>query len=111
EAAQSLGDDANLLMIIQVPLKYREPVRRAMKSMSPLDSIASDKPAASAAPAEAQRKRATSDVEAAVLGHGPELGPYTELDGLTIERDPRFPLPVAVQFYQPTPNGPLAAGA
>ena len=46
-----------------------------------------------------------SDVEAAVLGHGPELGPYTELAGLTIERDPRFPVRVTVQFYQATSNG------
>ena len=50
-----------------------------------------------------------SDVEAAVLGRGPELGPYTELDGLTIERDPRFPVRVTVQFYQATSNGVLAA--
>jgi hypothetical protein len=48
-------------------------------------------------------------VEAAVLGHGPELGPYTELDGLTIERDPRFPVRVTVQFYQATSNGALSA--
>jgi len=45
-----------------------------------------------------------------VLGHGPELGPYTELDGLTIERDPRFPVRVTVQFYQATSNGVLSAG-
>ena len=38
-----------------------------------------------------------------------ELGPYTELDGLTIERDPRFPVRVTVQFYQATSNGVLAA--
>src|SRR4029077_1056308 len=29
ESAQSLGGDANLLMIVQVPLKYRPPVMRA----------------------------------------------------------------------------------
>ena len=29
ESAASLGDDANLLMLVQVPLKYREPPRRA----------------------------------------------------------------------------------
>src|SRR5262249_49535694 len=32
-------------------------------------------------------------------------GPYTELDGLTIERDPRFPVRVTLQFYQATSNG------
>src|SRR5262249_10854205 len=30
------------------------------------------------------------------------------LDGLTIERDPRFPVRVTVQFYQATSNGVLA---
>jgi hypothetical protein len=33
------------------------------------------------------------------------LGPYTELDGLRIERDPRFPVRVTVQFYQATATG------
>jgi hypothetical protein len=44
-------------------------------------------------------------VEVAVLGHVPVLGPYTELDGLRIERDPRFPVRVTVQFYQATTTG------
>jgi hypothetical protein len=111
ESAQSLGADANLLMIVQVPLKYRAPVARKM--MAPMDDLAyegyggSAPAAAPARSAEAQSKR--SDVEAAVLGHGPELGPYTELDGLAIERDPRFPVRVTVQFYQATSNGVLAA--
>ena len=47
----------------------------------------------------------SSDVDTAVLGQGPTEGPYTELDGLTIERDPRFPVRVTVQFYQATSNG------
>jgi len=111
ESAQSLGADANLLMIVQVPLKYRAPVARKM--MAPMDSLAYEAfgggapAAAPARSAEAQAKR--SDVEVAVLGHGPELGPYAELDGLTIERDPRFPVRVTVQFYQATSNGVLAA--
>jgi hypothetical protein len=112
ESAQSLGADANLLMIIQVPLKYRAPVMRAGIGAA-LDKVASGgAPSAAAAPApaaEAKAARASSDVEAAVLGHGAELGPYTELDGLTIERDPRFPVRVTVQFYQATSNGVLAA--
>jgi len=114
ESAQSLGGDANLLMIIQVPLKYRAPLMRAGIGGLALDGLASEGggPPAIAAPApaaEAKAARASSDVEAAVLGHGPELGPYTELDGLTIERDPRFPVRVTVQFYQATSNGVLAA--
>ena len=111
ESAPSLGGDANLLMIIQVPLKYREPINRATIA-APMDSLAlegGDPLAAPAAKAKGGRDQQTSDVETAVLGHGPELGPYTELDGLTIERDPRFPVRVTVQFYQATSNGVLAA--
>jgi hypothetical protein len=111
EAAQSLGGDANLLMIVQVPLKYRAPLARAAAAAS--DQLAYGGGAPAAAPAKesetAKRRGPSSDVETAVLGHGPELGPYTELDGLTIERDPRFPVRVTVQFYQATSNGVLAS--
>jgi hypothetical protein len=111
ESAQSLGGDANLLMIVQVPLKYRAPIARKAPAMD-LDKLAYGG-APQAAPAEAAPKKekravATSDVEVAVLGHGPQLGKFTELDGLTIERDPRFPVRVTVQFYQATSNGVLA---
>jgi hypothetical protein len=112
ESAQSLGDDANLLMLVQVPLKYRAPIARKVAAPLQLDMLANDKPAAAAPAGNGTMKReaqAKSDVEVAVLGHGPELGPYTELDGLTIERDPRFPVRVTVQFYQATSNGVLAA--
>jgi hypothetical protein len=47
----------------------------------------------------------SSDVEAAVIGHGPVEGPYTEIDNLAIERDPDFPIRVTVQFYKATSNG------
>jgi hypothetical protein len=114
ESADSLGADANLMMIIQVPLKYRQPPARAAGAKYKAAESA-DKPVASLAaePKPASRRAGggggRSDVETAVLGHGPELGPYTELDGLTIERDPRFPVRVTVQFYQATSNGVLAA--
>jgi hypothetical protein len=106
EDAASLGADANLLMIVQIPLKVRTPPPRAM--MPAPTPEASAPAAAGAAPMESRARRA-SDVEAAVLGHGPELGPYTELAGLTIARDPRFPVRVTVQFYQATSNGVLAS--
>jgi hypothetical protein len=116
EAASSLGEDANLLMLVQIPLKYRAP-RRAYKAASAAASdileggagaVAAEPAPAAAAPAN-RRRAERADVEVAVLGHGPELGPYTELDGLTIERDPRFPVRVTVQFYQATSNGVLTA--
>ncbi len=115
ESADSLGDDANLLMIIQVPLRYRQPPMRkalaapAANSGAMMDGLGGGAAAPSAAPmAEASRSR-VSDVETAVLGHGPELGPYTELAGLTVTRDPRFPVRVTVQFYQATSNGVVNA--
>ena len=114
ESADSLGEDANLLMIIQVPLKYRQPPARAagVEVQGGGIGAASRRPRWRRQPKPASRRAGgggRSDVETAVLGHGPELGPYTELDGLTIERDPRFPVRVTVQFYQATSNGVLAA--
>jgi hypothetical protein len=103
EAASSLGDDANVLMIIQVPLKVREPKRKAMAPMAMMDSLgAMGYGAGGGGLAE---KASRSDVEVAVLGHGPVLGPFTELDDLKIERDGRFPVRVTVQFYQATSSG------
>ena len=46
-----------------------------------------------------------SDVEQAVLGHGPNLGPYNEGRSLLLERDPKFPIRITVQFYKATSNG------
>jgi hypothetical protein len=116
EDAQDLTDDANVLMLIQVPLKYRAP-RRTVATPSPKKMAKAD----SSSPAEAApsagygaggggmvgggKGRATSDVDTAVLGHGATEGPYTELDGLSIQRDTRFPIRVTLQFYQATSNG------
>jgi hypothetical protein len=109
EAASSLGADANLLMLIQVPLKQRPMPRRAYKSAAPGAGYGSSADGLMAAPPAERSTRGRSDVEVAVLGHGPQLGPYTELDGLTIERDPRFPVRVTVQFYQATSTGKISS--
>jgi hypothetical protein len=108
EAAEALGADANLLMLIQVPLKYRA-ARPQYQAYEMADAAsAGAAPAASAKPMKmAGGER--SDVDVAVLGHGKTDGPYTELDGLTIERDPRFPVRVTVQFYQATSNGVVSS--
>lgn len=101
ESAASLGADANLLMLVQVPLLVHRPQRKAeaMGGAFPM----------SAPPAAAMESksaaRAAADMEVAVLGHGELDGPYTELAGLTVERDPRFPVRVTVQFYQATATG------
>jgi len=120
EDAQDLSADANVLMLIQVPLKYRAPHYYAPSS--PTKSASMDAPmAAPAAKASGSSSggdfgggygagagRARSDVDTAVLGHGPTEGKYTELDGLTIQRDTRFPIRVTLQFYQATSNGVIS---
>lgn len=104
ESAASLGDDANLLMLIQIPLVVK---RRPMMVYDEADMAPA--PMATTSVARRTRSGGESDVDVAVLGHGPTQGPYTELDGLTIERDSRFPVRVTVQFYQATSNGVVSA--
>ncbi|MBO9999706.1 MAG: hypothetical protein J7641_12005 [Cyanobacteria bacterium SID2] len=91
EAAGQSG--LNMVMVIQVPLKQKYPMQFD-------DTIL-------AAPMEAEATRGPveSDVEDAVIGHGDVEGPFTEIDGLAIERDPDFPIRVTVQFYKATSNG------
>jgi hypothetical protein len=101
ESAASLGDDANLLMLVQVPLRRREPPRRAYEAFS------APKAAAPAMAGAVAKKEAKGDLEVAVLGHGELQGPFTELAGLEVERDPRFPVRVTVQFYQATATGEI----
>lgn len=45
------------------------------------------------------------DVERAVLGHGPRLGAYLEGYGTKLVRDERFPIRITVQFYKGTSDG------
>ncbi|MGY4591530.1 hypothetical protein ACVWXF_002198 [Thermostichus sp. MS-CIW-40] len=84
-------------MVIQVPLQQRQPPRREVEDISvkffgPADDLAG-----------------LSNVEAAVIGHGEVEGPFTEINNLDIERDPRFPIRVTVQFYKATDNGVVSA--
>jgi len=85
----------NMVLVIQVPLKQKEPLMR---------SFLAEEAMALAAPAGA----AKSDVEQAVIGHGVVEGPFTEIDDLAIERDDRFPIRVTVQFYKATSNGVIS---
>jgi len=94
EAAGESG--LNMVLLIQVPLKQKYPMIEEEGVV--YESLA-------AAPAEAKE----SDVEAAVIGHGKVEGPFTEIDGLKIERDERFPIRVTVQFYKATSNGVVSA--
>jgi hypothetical protein len=91
--AASEESGLNMILLIQVPLKQKQPLVY-------LDEM-SEGAVMAAEPAPAQE----SDVEAAVIGHVPIEGPFTEIDNLAIERDERFPIRVTVQFYQATSNG------
>ena len=100
ESAASLGADANLLMLVQVPLLVERPQRKAQALGGAMPMAAPSMAMESKA-----ADRARSDLETAVLGHGELDGPFTELAGLTVTRDPRFPVRVTVQFYQATATG------
>jgi hypothetical protein len=94
ESPEAVGENGlNMVLLIQVPLKQKRPM--FFKEGLALSA---------AAPAE-EAEMADSDVEAAVIGHGPVEGPFTEIDNLQIERDARFPIRVTVQFYKATSNG------
>jgi len=96
----------NRVLLIQVPLKQPELGIQGFPGGMPL-----------CAPQASVRRSAgigamfaRSDVEEAVIGHGELEGPFTEVGGLPIERDPRFPVRGTVQFYQATSNG-VVSGA
>ena len=98
-APEAAGESGlNMVLLIQIPLKQKYP-------MIEEDGVAYEGLSLAAAPAEAEK----SDVEAAVIGHGKVEGPFTEIDGLKIERDERFPIRVTVQFYKATSNGVVSA--
>jgi hypothetical protein len=105
QMAESQG--LNLVMLIQVPLKQAQPSWWGEGFGAALEEDGMMLP--SAPMATQAEVRAESDVEAAVIGHGPVEGPFTEIDGLKIERDPDFPIRVTVQFYKGTSNGVVSA--
>lgn len=86
----------NMVLLIQIPLKQKNPMRHNDYA----ESFAYSAPMPGL-----MLKEKKSDVEVAVIGHGDLEGPFTEIDNLSIERDPRFPVRVTVQFYKATSNG------
>ncbi|MBI5531936.1 MAG: hypothetical protein HY898_04420 [Deltaproteobacteria bacterium] len=98
----ALAKGADVLFLVQIPLVHKN--RGYLGGAMP--STATAEAASGAAPAKEERDRAgASDVEQAVLGHGPNLGPYHEGTGQTLVRDPQFPIRITVQFYKATSNG------
>ncbi|PIE52540.1 hypothetical protein CSA37_05860 [Candidatus Fermentibacteria bacterium] len=99
EHMEAAGEEGlNMVLLIQIPLKQKE--RRDLwfeedcYGMGELEYCCEE----SASPV-------SSDVEAAVIGHGELEGPFREIDGLPVVRDDRFPVRVTVQFYKATSNG------
>jgi hypothetical protein len=94
----------NMVLVIQVPLKHKAPELVGFGGMGGgFGGGGFFGGTASADPFGGEAE--TSDVEEAVVSHGPVEGPFTEMDGIKIQRDPRFPIRVTVQFYQATSNG------
>jgi hypothetical protein len=85
---------ASAVLLIQVPLRQAAPPPRP-PVMNFMDFM------------EQERTRGISDVEPAIIGHGDIEGPFTEIDGLPIVRDERYPIRVTVQFYKATCDGLL----
>ncbi|MEL7330869.1 MAG: hypothetical protein AAFN12_01405 [Cyanobacteria bacterium J06560_2] len=92
----------NMVMLIQVPLKQKN-------AFGDFEGAADLSVMAEAMPAPTAAAQRSSNVEAAVIGHGEVEGPFTEIDNLDIERDPDFPIRVTVQFYKATDNGVVSA--
>ncbi len=108
--AGALDAGSDMVMVIQVPLVHEEYRPQyspgdASASQPAAESGAADVAASSAPASPSKSKRAASDVENAVIGHGEKLGPVREFNGNRLERDDRFPIRVTVQFYRATSNG------
>lgn len=105
----ALQKGADVLFLVQVPLVHANQGRLggAMPApSSPAGGGAIPKAAKpKSAPAAEAVAKDRSDVEQAVLGHGPNLGPYNEGRNLRLVRDPKFPIRITVQFYKATSNG------
>ncbi|MDI3288415.1 hypothetical protein [Polyangium sp. 15x6] len=115
EADQSaLAKGADVLFLVQVPLVHanRGQLGGPIPTMPSLEPKGGGAPMPMATATTKPSKKAAdlavtedSDVEQAVLGHGPNLGPYNEGRDLKLVRDPKFPIRVTVQFYKATSNG------
>jgi len=139
--AGALEDGADMMLIVQVPLKVRQPsyefgygsgygvgglgsvgtgiggggvagppMKPAPPSKAPMSESKSDSDGLSGvgmgdAGGGKASGRASSDVEQAILGHGDDLGDFSEGRNMKLVRDPRFPVRVTVQFYKATSNG------
>jgi hypothetical protein len=102
-AAAASEPGLDMVMVIQVPLVQAPRPAPAWDAFGyGGGGLMMESAAAPMASAKAMER---SDVEVAVIGHGPTEGAYEEIGGLAIQRDTRFPVRVTVQFYRATSNG------
>ncbi len=106
----ALAKGADVLFLVQVPLIHAQRGRLggSLPSSPPKGASAgygSDKKMTKPSAVAPRNQAESSDVEQAVLGHGPNLGPFNEGHNLRLVRDPRFPVRITVQFYKATSNG------
>lgn len=106
-AAADVAQDAGLdvVLIIQIPLKTKNTGFYSSGIGLGGGGMAEGAMIPQAAPAQRSGGHQSSDVEAAVIGHGETEGDFKEINGLRIQRDARFPIRVTAQFYKATSNG------
>lgn len=78
---ESDREGLNMVLLIQVPLEQKKPMIYDM--LGEVDDMDTGLLYCCPMPR-------ASDVEEAVIGHGKVEGPFTEIDGLDIERDDRY---------------------
>ena len=100
DAARAAG--LSCVMLIQVPLVQPQLARRSAPMMCA--GMAPSAPSAAKSCAED-----SAGLDDAVIGHGEIEGPFTEIDGLAIKRDARFPIRVTIQFYKATDTGTVSS--
>lgn len=103
--AGALEEGADMMMLVQVPLKHENRGYLGGLGMGGGGLANESAPPAAAMPMEDHAEARRSDVEQAVLGHGEDMGPFFEMGNLKLVRDPALPVRVTVQFYRATSNG------
>lgn len=103
----ALARGADVLFLIQVPLVHANQgvLGGAIPSQAPMSAASGPMTKKSPMKEMAPADDAESNVEQAVLGHGPNLGKFSEGQGQRLVRDPKFPIRITVQFYKATSNG------
>jgi len=105
-AVATEDDGLDMVMVIQVPLVVERSDRWSGLGMGGLGMGGGGASMPPSAMLDGNVGSArSSDVETAVIGHGETEGPFSEINGNSIQRDTDYPIRVTVQFYKATSNG------